>query len=863
MVTINPHNIGSLTASFTMPPLGSPGITPLLTANGKVLLWSDGDRIQGGNLADKDYVDDAVAGASGRYLGNWNASTNSPAITVGVGNGGDTYTVSVAGTQSITGSPIAFAVGDQVRFSSVTNSWSRVPNVQAVTSVNDQTGSVVIEPVPDLTLSVNGNLYVAAFGDDLNFNGSRPAGIYVSSDDGKTWRILTEFNFDVDGTVYKLGDPSLYYKDGWFYCAFTNSKVNEWDTLVGRSRTLLPNDWEMVKCKLGSTLVKTSGAAAPGWTYSFADGPRIWAPEWFEDTDGKLYLFTSISCAMTGESLTGANPELFRTFVSECTSLEDMTFTAPVELRMNGRKGVSEVLNTEGMIDASVIRHPDGRYIMVIKHDYDMTLNTYSATSLTGNFSLIASNIMPIAHYPGRLDHTEAPCIVPFYRDGDLLWFILGDRNQTDNTYRNETTDFLFYTDPVSIEADSFTRHGTVINLGLLPEAEYLAAAGKVARLNAFAAVRQIAGITAQYDLVDHPGYPNIPKLKVQNGTLYFASNTTILGGGSVAKEIVISGIDGDADIPEGACWWLQVNYSNYYANGEPVRIKFPAGCTNLYDNAQTTWFGQHVGTGSALIKFVKYNGSWKVESVGGADVGNGRSGVRLDLGSITDAPNINAAVDPDTERLRFWPISNAVYVTRESSAYDAPIVINSLPTDYPPGKSFFFQCLATSDPRGKITLKAGAHAAWPADVTIGSESVGRLIEVRFQDGKWALVGRGYGGDFLPTVKGERLGGPARPWGRLYAQDMVRLNAAAGTARSLSIQTDDVTVWELVFTTTDDLELRRYVSGALAGTPIRIARTTGIIRLYDLPVFADNTAAAAHPTNGLYRTSTGQMMVKY
>lgn len=76
------------------------------------------------------------------YKGTWNASTNSPAIVAGVGSNGDFYIVSVAGTQSITGSSTAFMPGDQVRFNGT--AWQRIPNFDAVTSVNGQTGLAVL-----------------------------------------------------------------------------------------------------------------------------------------------------------------------------------------------------------------------------------------------------------------------------------------------------------------------------------------------------------------------------------------------------------------------------------------------------------------------------------------------------------------------------------------------------------------------------------------------------------------------------------------------------------------------------------------------------------------------------------------------
>ena len=48
------------------------------------------------------------------FKGNWNASTNSPALIDGTGNAGDVYLVNVAGTQDLGSGSQTFAAGDWV-----------------------------------------------------------------------------------------------------------------------------------------------------------------------------------------------------------------------------------------------------------------------------------------------------------------------------------------------------------------------------------------------------------------------------------------------------------------------------------------------------------------------------------------------------------------------------------------------------------------------------------------------------------------------------------------------------------------------------------------------------------------------------
>lgn len=76
--------------------------------------------------------------------GEWNANTNSPSLADGVGNPGDVYEVTVAGSQDLGSGSISFAVGDWVVYSA-SGVWYKSLNSNEVTSVNGQTGTVVLD----------------------------------------------------------------------------------------------------------------------------------------------------------------------------------------------------------------------------------------------------------------------------------------------------------------------------------------------------------------------------------------------------------------------------------------------------------------------------------------------------------------------------------------------------------------------------------------------------------------------------------------------------------------------------------------------------------------------------------------------
>jgi hypothetical protein len=76
------------------------------------------------------------------YLGTWDASTNTPTITSGVGNTGDYYVVSVAGNTNIDGIT-DWEVGDWIIFNG--SFWQKIDNTDQVSSVNGQQGAVIVD----------------------------------------------------------------------------------------------------------------------------------------------------------------------------------------------------------------------------------------------------------------------------------------------------------------------------------------------------------------------------------------------------------------------------------------------------------------------------------------------------------------------------------------------------------------------------------------------------------------------------------------------------------------------------------------------------------------------------------------------
>lgn len=128
----------ALTASSTIP---NTDITGLGTASTKDAGVANGvATLDAGGKVPVSELPAAVLGAL-NYQGTWDASTNTPTLTSSVGTKGYYYVVSVAGNTNLNGIT-DWLVGDWAVFNGTV--WQKVDNTETVTSVNGQTGAVVL-----------------------------------------------------------------------------------------------------------------------------------------------------------------------------------------------------------------------------------------------------------------------------------------------------------------------------------------------------------------------------------------------------------------------------------------------------------------------------------------------------------------------------------------------------------------------------------------------------------------------------------------------------------------------------------------------------------------------------------------------
>jgi predicted heme/steroid binding protein len=140
--------ITSLTGEATASGPGAASVTLSNSAvTGKILT---GLTVTGTTIAATDSILTAFGKLQGQinslvgglqYQGTWNANTNSPTITSGVGTEGYFYIVNVAGNTTIDGLS-GWQVGDWIVFDGTV--WQKVDNTDSVTSVNGFTGAVTL-----------------------------------------------------------------------------------------------------------------------------------------------------------------------------------------------------------------------------------------------------------------------------------------------------------------------------------------------------------------------------------------------------------------------------------------------------------------------------------------------------------------------------------------------------------------------------------------------------------------------------------------------------------------------------------------------------------------------------------------------
>ena len=181
---------------------------------------------------------------------------------------------------------------------------------------------------------------------------------YISSDGVGLKKISGDYKIDAR-------DPSIMYKDGYFYIASTS--YNPHDFRIHKSKDLI--NWETfdINCNL------------------YLGVNSVWAPEWFIDGED-IYITISRQHGKDYD-IDGKLIRSFRPYIIRCNNLEKLTFDTPQPL----------LLETSNKIDPHIIKH-NNIYNLFIKDEYDKFIEHWTSNDLY-NWVKVKDNVKEFGQY--------------------------------------------------------------------------------------------------------------------------------------------------------------------------------------------------------------------------------------------------------------------------------------------------------------------------------------------------------------------------------------------------------------------------------------------------------------------------------
>jgi hypothetical protein len=281
----------AMTASATIP---NTDITGLGTASTKDAGAALGvATLDAGGKVPVSELPAAVLGALS-YQGTWDASTNTPTLTSSVGTKGYYYVVSVAGNTNLNGIT-DWLVGDWAVFNG--SIWQKVDNTETVTSVNGQTGAVVLTTT---NIAEGTNLYYT----DVRARAAISAGTGISYDN--TTGVVT--NAAPDQTVVLSAGTGISTSGTYPSFTITNTAPDQTVSITGAGTSVVTGTYPNFTVTSNDAFVGTvtSVAATAGTGISITGSPIT--------TSGTLNITntapdqTVVLTAGTGISTSGTYP---------------------------------------------------------------------------------------------------------------------------------------------------------------------------------------------------------------------------------------------------------------------------------------------------------------------------------------------------------------------------------------------------------------------------------------------------------------------------------------------------------------------------------------------------------------------------
>ena len=330
----------ALTASSTIP---NTDITGLGTASTKDAGVANGvATLDAGGKVPVSELPAAVLGALS-YQGTWNANTNTPTLTSSTGTKGYYYVVSVAGNTNLDGIT-DWLVGDWAVYNGTV--WQKVDNTETVTSVNGQTGAVVLTTT---NIAEGTNQYFT----QSRARQSLSAGTGISYDN--TTGVITNSSPSLGGDVVgpaSATDNAIARFDTTTGKLIQNSVVTVSDTGdIAGATTITDINYVDFNTAYSTTL----GAGQLGWDGNNTLGLGMSGGNIVQEIGLQTYIYGKASSAITKGQLikkTGANGSsgviTFAPTTANMTNSGDVIGIAAENIALNGFGYITSVGNLRG-----------------------------------------------------------------------------------------------------------------------------------------------------------------------------------------------------------------------------------------------------------------------------------------------------------------------------------------------------------------------------------------------------------------------------------------------------------------------------------------------------------------------------------
>ncbi|HVZ30770.1 MAG TPA: beta-galactosidase, partial [Asticcacaulis sp.] len=202
-----------------------------------------------------------------------------------------------------------------------------------------------------------------------------------------------------------LRDPSIIKaKDGYYYVVYTT----DWSSATfGITRSKDLKHWEHIT---------DVNIGIPGIT-------NTWAPEWFQDSDGQIYVVVSLS--------KGGIPGPFAAYLLKATDIATGKFT-PAQVMTGLENNHIDTFPIKANLPGE-----SGKYYVFTKNETNKTIELASATSLTGPWT-----IEKTGNWAGWGDWIEGPALVRITgKDGKPGWRIYFDEYRTKKYWYSDSFD--------------------------------------------------------------------------------------------------------------------------------------------------------------------------------------------------------------------------------------------------------------------------------------------------------------------------------------------------------------------------------------------------------------------------------------